>query len=437
MMKMAVVLFGLFTTVLVMGIPRCYGETFTLSDVYSRALEKHEGIQMGREEIRYAELEKERVRSTVFPKLTFSGTYHRSPEETNVSGDRTFILQPQDSYGMELKIEQSLYSGGKNHAGLRIAERGIEVAEKNLNLSSEALLLRVAQAYYGMLKAQKTLEAQRRNVERLMEHRRLSELRFKVGEVTESILLRAEAELAGARAERVARENDLEVEKRELSILAGLPEGFGIEEPPLPEIPNETGEPLLDRAVKNRQDRQRGELKERIEEERVSFAHGSFLPSLTFEGTTFTRNQDPHSTFFIAQSWTAGARLEFPIFDGGLRRSELAQARSRLAQSRLETARLKKQIALDLSRSSLTLAAVTKVLQSRQEQVRFATKNYEMVSKQFTFGVVTNIDLLDANQVLIDAERDVISATYDRHLAILDLQRNAGVFLSNALAGAG
>ncbi len=432
MMKTGVVLLGFTISVLVIGISSASGETFTLNQIYALALQQNEGIKISQEEIRYAEQEKNRARSAVFPQVTVSGTYDRTPEKLNDSG---FITQPRASYGMDVTVEQSLYAGGKNRAGLRIAERGIEVARKDLNISSETLLLRVAQVFYGVLKAQKNLEAQQRNVERLREQRRLSDLRYRVGEVTESVLLRAEAELAGAQAELVARENDLAVNKRELQILAGIPEGSELMEPPLPEIPGETGPQRLDIALRNREDALRSQLQERIAEERVAFARGNFLPSLSLEGSYFNRGQEPRATFFIQDSWSVGAKLKFPIFEGGLRIAELAQARSRLEQGRLETARLRKQIDLDVTRTSLNLEAVTRVLHSRQEQVTFATKNYEMVSKQFTFGLATNIDLLDANQTLIEAERDVITATYDRHLAILDLQRSVGVFLSKVLEG--
>jgi outer membrane protein len=410
---------------------RSYAETFTLSQVYSLALKKHEEIKIAQEDIRYAEQEKRRAFSAVFPRLTAIGTYTRSPEEFGAS--ENVILQPEESYGVEVRLEQSLYAGGKNRAGIRIANHGIQVADKNFNLSSEALLLRTAQVYYDTLKAQKNLEAQKRNVERLREHRRLSELRYKVGEVTESVLLRAEAELAGALAELVALENELVVKKRELMFLADLPETFEIQEPPLPEIPSETGRPLQDLALGHRDDLKRSELQGLIAQEQVRFARGNFLPSLSLEGTYFNRNQDPLSTFFIDESWFVGAKLEFPFFEGGLRRAELAQARSRLSQNQLATEKLKKDIDLDVTRAALTLEALSRVLESRQEQNRFATKNYEMVSKQFTFGLVTNIDLLDANQTLIESERDVISATYDRHVAILNLQRSIGVFLPKAL----
>ncbi len=422
--------------IILLSVQTVHGETFSLSQVYSLVLQKSEEVRIAQEGIRQSEEEKQRAFSAVMPKVTLSGTYNRYPEKIRDLGGSAVIIQPESSYGMEVKLEQPLYAGGKSGAGFRIAKQGIEVARTNFDLSSEALLFHVAEVYYRRLEARKTLEAQRRNVDRLQEHRRLSELRYKVGEVTQAVLLRAQAELARGQADRVALENEVAVKKRELEILAGLPEEAEINEPPAPEVPGETGPGLLKAALQSREDVHRSRLQEEIAKEGVSFARGNFLPSVSLEGTYFRRNQDPRSTsFFIDQSWVVGAKLEFPIFEGGLRRAEMAQARSRLEAGRLETARLKKQVDLEVTQAKLNLEAVTRVLQSREEQVRFAKENYEMVSKQFTFGLSTNIDLLDANQTLIEAERDVIAATYNRHLAILNLQRKAGIFLSTALAG--
>ena len=433
MIKVAVVLSAVLGAVFAVGTYNAKAETFTLKQVYLLALQKTEDIQIARESIFQAEEEKKRALSTVLPKMTVHGTYSRSPKEVNPSG--SFLLQPRDSYDAAVTLEQPLYAGGQNNAGIRIARQGIEVARRELNLSGEALLVRVAEVFYGVLKARENLEAQRRNVERLEEHRRLSELRYKVGEVTESVLLRSQAELAGSQAELVAGENDLATQRQEIQILADLPDGFEMEEPPAPEIPEETVAGLLRIALENREDIKRSRLQEKIAREQVAFARGNFLPTLDLRGTYSYQAQDPPRTFFIRDTWVVGARLEFPIFEGGLRLAEMAQARSGLEQSRLETSRLRKEIDLDITRSFLALDAVARVLQSRQEQRRFAIKNYELVSKQFTFGLAINIDLLDANQTLIEAERDVITAVYDRHLAILQLQRSIGVFLTKALAG--
>ncbi|MFZ5861719.1 MAG: TolC family protein [Nitrospirota bacterium] len=414
-----------------LGLPAGVGAApTTLGQAYTLALERSEDVRIGEHSVRQAEEEIRRARSTVLPQLTVRGTYWRYPEESGPIG----IIQPRDSYSAEATLEQALYAGGKNSAGLRIAKQGVGVAGADLRLSREAVLLRVAQVFYDALRAQKNVEIQTHNVERLTEHRRLSELRYKVGEVTESILLRAEAELAGAKAELVARQNDRAIAGRELQLLTGLPDPVEVADPPLPRIADEAVEHLRTVAQDAREELLKSRLQERIGQDRVAFARANLFPTLTAEGTLFKRGQNPESPFFLDQSWAVGARLEFPLFDGGLRRAELRQARARLEQGQLATAKLAKQVDLDVTRARGTLDAVTRALESRLEQRRFAAKNYQMVSKQFTFGLATNLDVLDANQALIEAERDVIGATYDQHLAILELQRSVGRFLSEAEA---
>lgn len=406
-------------------------EPMTLGQVYARAVQHSEDLQISAENIRQAEQDERRALSAILPKVSLNGDYTRTPEKRGVAGS-TIILQPETSYGGEARVEQPIFSGGKNLAGRRIAKQQVEVAGKNVRLAREDLLLHVADVFYAALRAQKNVEIQTRNVQRLKEHRRLAELRYKVGEVTESILLRAEAELASANADLVARERDVAVAKRELALLTGVTGDMEIVEPPLPEVPEESTAKLLEAAQASRDEVERSRLQERIAEDRVSFARGSFWPSLGLEGVYSRRKQDPQANFFIEDNWSVAAKIDFPLFEGGLRMAELRQAKSKHEQSRLQSVKLSKDIDLEVTRAALTLEAVSRTLDSRQDQLRFSKKNYEMVSKQFTFGLATNLDVLDANQTLIEAERDVIGATYDRHLAILEVQRSVGRFLAEA-----
>lgn len=430
-MRTVIVVLMAVVGVLALHVRPGRGEQVTLAQVYARALKQSEEIRISQESVRQAKQEERRAVSTILPQFTLSGDYTRTPPTRGVAGS-TVLLQPNTSYGGEARVEQSLYAGGKNRAGRRIAQEETVAAEKDVRLAREKLLLRVADVFYAVLRAQKNAEIQTRNVERLKEHQRLAELRYKVGEVTESILLRAQAELASANAEQVARDRDVAVAKRELALLTGIPDEMEIIEPPVPDVPEEPMAQLRDAAQANREEVQRSRIQERIAEEQVTFAQGNFLPSLKLVGVYSRRSQDPEADFFIAENWSIGAKIDFPIFEGGLRRAEWRQTQSRFAQDRLETAKLSKEIDLEVTRAGLTLEAVSRALDSRQEQVRFAQKNYEMVSKQFTFGLATNLDALDANQTLIEAERDVIAATYDRHLAILELQRSVGRFLPEA-----
>jgi outer membrane protein len=408
-------------------------EPMTLGQVYAMAVQHSEDLQIEVENVRQAEQDERRALSAILPKVTLGGDYTRTPPETGIAGS-TILIQPEKSYGWEARVQQPLYSGGKNRAGRRIAKQQVEVAGKDIRLTREGLLLRVADVFYAVLRAQKNVEIQARNVERLKEHRRLAELRYKVGEVTESILLRAEAELASANADLVSRERDVAVAKRELALLTGLPGDVEIVEPQMPEVPKESTPELLEAAQLARDEIQRSRIQEHIAEDQVSFARGNFMPSLGLEGIASGRKQDPRPDRAIEENWLVAATINIPIFEGGLRKAEFRQAKSKLEQSRLQSAKLSKDIDLEVTRAALTLEAVSRTLDSRQDQLRFSKKNYEMVSKQFTFGLATNLDVLDANQTLIEAERDVIGATYDRHLAILEVQRSVGQFLAKAEA---
>lgn len=408
-------------------------ESLSLNQIYSLALKNNEDIQISREEIRYSKLDKRRAISTVFPRVSIIGSYTRYPEEIGILGGQSFPIQSEKSHNIEATIEQDLYAGGKNRAGIRMANQTIRATQHEFNEASEALLVRIAQLFYDVLKAQENLEAQERNVERLEEHRRLSDLRVKVGEVTKTVLLRAEAELAEAQADQFGLETGLVLKKDELQIVANLPDEYELSDPDLPEIPREGLEQLIQNALENRDDVRRFQLQESIAKENLKFARGNFLPTVTLNGNYFWRGPDTGSPFFIDESWFVGGRLTIPIFEGGLRLAEYSQARTRLEQSRLNRQRLKKEVGLDVTRAILALEAVTKTLTARQKQHKFSRQNMEMVEKQFTFGVATNIDLLDANQTLITAERDVIQATYNQHVAILNLQRSAGLFLPKVM----
>ena len=430
-MRTGIIVLTVMTAIIALDARVGRGESFTLAQVYARAVTQSEEVRSSEESVRQAQEDVTRATSTILPKLTLSADYTRTPQEIGVGGG-SIILQPERSYGGEARVEQPLFSGGKDLAGRRIAKQQVEVAGKDRRLTRENLLLHVADVFYAVLRAEKNVEIQTRDVERLQEHRRLAELRYKVGEVTESILLRADAELANAKAELVARERDVAVAKRELVLLTGLPSDLEIVEPEVPEVPEESTAALLEAAKTNRDEVQRSHLQERIAEDQVSVARGSLWPSLSLEGVYSKRKQDPQTTFDIEDNWSVAAKINLPLFEGGLRVAEVRQAKSKLEQSRLQSAKLNKDIDLEVTRASLTLDAVGRALESRQEQVKFARKNYEMVSKQFTFGLATNLDVLDANQALIEAERDVVAATYDRHLAILEVQHSVGRFLAKA-----
>lgn len=413
--------------VLAMAAP-VRAESVTLEDAYRAALAVDERVQRAEEGVFQARDEVRRARSFALPSLKLEASYTRSPlEEVDLGGGASSILQARSSTRGQVTLEQSVYSGGRLRAGLRVAARGIDVSRTESALAKEDLLFDVARTFYDVLKAKARVTVLERDVERLTEHRRQADARVRVGEATRPVLLRAEAELAGAQANLIRARSDLEIGKDRLDLLTGLGADLDPVEPEAPVVPAIADE-APEVAIEQRRDVARSAFQEAVADEQIALARARFFPSVTLEGNYTRQDQSPQASFTIDSTWSAAARLDFPLFEGLLRVAEWRQAQSRARQAHLDRERLRKEARLDIRQAQVNLRVLTAERETLEKQVAFARENYELVSKQFAFGLATNIDALDAAQTLGDAEQRLVAATYDRHLAILALQKSAGVF---------
>jgi outer membrane protein len=223
--------------------------------------------------------------------------------------------------------------------------------------------------------------------------------------------------------------------KDQLSMLAGIQGGFEVADPPVIPIPEQPQTEWIESAYQRHPDIQRRLLQIEIAKERIDFVKGTFYPSLSLEGRYGWTDQDPESPFLIREDRSAMIKLSFPIFEGSLRVAELSQARSRARQAGLQVELLKDEIAVQVRRALLNLTALTSELDHLKRRVVFAKEAFSLTSRQFAVGLGTQIDVLDASAALMDAERQLSNTTYDREVAILELQRSAGVFLSSIQEG--
>lgn len=419
----------LLSSVLVFS-PDGKATALTLQEVYRLALENYETVKIARESIIQAEMEKRKALSGLLPTIKSELDYSRRPSPIVSS---VGVIRPQGDEEFQLTLDQPLYTGGQATSAYRIAGLGIQGSREVLGSTKEDLLFQVASTFYNTLKAKKNVKIDEDDVKRLEEHRRNAEARYRVGEVTKDVLLRAEAELSAAKASLIRAGNDLQVAKDQLALLTKLSSDFDVDEPTAPVVPPQSSQEQLDTAYKLRHDLIKKRLDEQIALENVRLTRGSFYPFLLFEAKYVQEDQSPFSPLFtVTHDELAMLKLTFPLFEGGLTIAELREAQSKARQAELDHVLLREQIRVDIRRANLDLQALNSVLENLKDQLAFSEENYVMVSKRFQFGLATNLDVLDANNSLIDAQRQLANNTYDRDLAVLSLQKGMGVFLQYA-----
>ncbi len=410
------------------SIDDAWSEEYDINDIYQLILKNNQKIMIADEDIKQAHLGKDKAMSDILPSLTADGDYTRRPDA--LSSPSGALVRSESERSLQLTIKQPLYSGGKAKAGIRRAKDEIERTRYDHSILIEDLFLDAANLYYEALKARRNVGIEEAEVKRLEEHRRSAETRLRVGEVTKSILLRAEAELSGAKADLIRVTNQLRQAKEDISLLAGIRGDFDIKEPKPLEAPIGTDDELIALAYQERRDLAREVISQKIASEDILIARGGFFPQLSLEASYINRDQDPEGTFSISNERFAILKLTFPLFSGGSDLANLRGARSKLRQADLELLLLRDEIGVDVRKAYLDLGAISPLIDNLKDRVAFARENYTMVSRQFDFGLATNIDVLDANTTLLQAERELSNASYDRDIAVLRLKKVIGIFPS-------
>lgn len=401
-------------------------QRYTLEACYRSALEHAEKIGIARDAVALAEYTRKQALSVLMPTVTAFGNYRRYSEDKYVSG---ILVQPEweGSYGV--KLGQSFTLNGRELTALRIAEQGIEKRRMDLDATTEAYLYTVASAYFDVAKIQQAVDIAQANVVRLSTHKQAVTTRLKLGDVAKTALFRTEAELASAEADLIQARNSLRLARSFLARLIGVAGDFEIVEPGESRTDLDTGrlETLKRMALDHRADLKSLEFDEAIAANQVDYTRGAYWPRLSVEGAWTRIEQDPDPV--LDESTYVAAGVTWDLFDGGLRRARVSEARVQQNQARLNLEDSKRTVAIEVEEAWRDWKTQQSVINSFESQLRFATENYAAFTRLFEHGMANSVEVMDANTVLVTAELKLSESRYNLQLAVLGMERSAGVFL--------
>jgi outer membrane protein len=412
----------------------CASESLTLSEAYALALKHHERAGIAALAVEQSELSVDKAYAGALPTVTADARYTRYSESETAEGG-TVLLQPDDYGQFELKVSQTLFQGGKVLSAIRSARKFRAGVETSRDAASEDILINTARAYFSALTAEKELGIKRAALKRAEEHGRVSEARLRAGTATKTVVLRADAEVARMSAEvtdaELSLKNALEVVRRftgvEGDIIVAEPEPEALAVAPVSE--------LVAVALEKRRDYIVRKIDEELAEEGVRYAWGGFLPTIAIDGVYTYRDQTPDSGYFLNDSFRADLTLSYPLFEGGLRRAELGEARTRVREAELRRIGLRRDIELEVRTAHNAVETLKSVIESQRKEADFAAQNYDMVFKQFTHGLADSVDVVDADSALVSAQEGLSEAVLRHQLSMLELKKSMGALLDEARRG--
>lgn len=375
------------------------GSTVTLTQCYQWALQRSEDLKSREEDIEQARLRARGAMAGVYPSLAWEFVdIWQDPggvNKLNAQGFGGFVQREQPEGRFALR--QTIFSGFKEFSALAGFKKEGERDTLRLQRARREVFLRTAASFYNVLGRE--TEAANTTEGLDLAQDRVKELRGfrKLGKARESELFTAQAHAAALRAALRQSQAQIASAREELSFLTGQdltrrPLGDDLAEAAAP--------PPVENALAQAQDRadvraMRADAE--AADRRIKYEKGAYLPSLDLLGKYYTRR----ATFLSAIDWDVTLSLSVPLFQGGRVNAAVDRAKSAKRQSELMLSELQRQIAYEVRRLHGDLTASVEEAQAQEESAQAAQKSYDALREEYKLGLVTNLDVLQALDLLL------------------------------------
>lgn len=316
-----------------------------------------------------------------------------------------------------LTVSQTVFNGMQNVNGVRRAESNVFSARESLRNTEQNVLQNGATAYMNVLRDTAILDLRKNNIIVLEEQLRQTRDRFTVGEVTRTDVAQAESSLASARSDYYTAQSNLQTS------IAGYRQVIGVQ--PTKLAPARTIEALLpptlplaiDAALAEHPAVQAALHAADAAALQVKIAEGQLYPTVSLNGSVqkdWNYQGEPGVRLFDG---TVYGQLTVPIYTGGLVDAQVRQAKELYSQAQLQADLQREAVRANVVTSWGLLVAAKAAIAANEAAVKAAEIALEGVREEAKVGQRTTLDVLNAQQTLLNARVTLVSAQRDRVVA--------------------
>ena len=353
-------------------------------------------------------------------------------QATTAGGTRTATrrdtLYP---YSIGLTVIQPIYRGGRISASINNAENLVDAERGRLMSTEQSVLLAGATAYFDVLRDSAVVDLNVNNEQVLSRQLQASRDRFEVGEITRTDVSQAESRRARSTADRFTAEGTLRSSRAVFERVVG--------DPPVDLVPPSlrfylpaTREQAVEIAEALNPDVLTALAVERAARNQIDVANSERLPQLSIVGNA-ERGYNQSTLTDRADAAGIVAQLRIPLYQGGGASARVREARHTANQRLIEIDQARRQSREAAIRAWETLAAARAAITALEAQVRAAEIALEGVRQEALVGSRTTLDILDAEQELLDAQVGLVRARRDEAVASFQLLSALGQLTAPAL----
>lgn len=382
----------------------------TLADALAAAYRNNPTLEAARLSARAADEGRAQARANYLPQVDVTGTI--GTRESRTGGVDNPDTEPTT---VGVVASQALYTGGFRGAQGRLARANVEGAREVLRGTEQDVLLAVIAAYVDVRRDEEIVRIRQSNVEVLGRQEEEASARFEVGDITRTDVAQSGARLAGARSGLSTAESSLEASRARYGALVGQAPQALEAPPPSPDIPRSLEE-AAEQALALNPDLRRARQIERAQRAQTGIERSALLPQLAVVGR-YDESDDRNGFTPDTEATSAVAQLSVPLFEGGFARSRVRQSRINEARAEQLTEEARRSVLSTLTAAWNDHTAAQRVVDSSRAQLAANELAYEGVEAERSVGLRTTLDVLNAQQELLDSRLAVVSAERNAYVA--------------------
>ena len=412
--------------------PNLHAETFeeALVSVY----QSNPRLKAARAQVREVDESYIQARAEGRLSSSLSGSYdyatnRASGEIVPTAPDQTFSREGFPS-AVQVQVIQPLYQGGRVRALKGQAKASILAAREQLRGTEQDLLQQSANAYANVLRDEEAARIRRSNVSVLARQEMAAQARFDVGAGTKTDIAQAQSRVAAAEAGVAAAEAQLQSSRATYIRLIGH---IPVDLAPIPrfELPP-TLEVAIARARQNNPTLLAATHNRTAAKSAIDIAKSASKPVVSLNGTLGGQRGQING-LAEGDQFSFGAQFVVPLFSGGRNKSRVRQARHADTRMGFEIKDLGRALDEGVRQTWAQLDAVRQALESSRLQVEAAEIAFEGVELEQSVGTRTTLDVLDAEQEVLNSKLSQINAERDVNVTTFQLLTVLGVFDATAM----
>ena len=400
------------------------------------ALQRKEELSIARSDIGISQAQLREVRAEGLPQMGTSLNYTRNWLLPSFVFDSNTVRigDDNDLIGV-LTMRQSVYKGGRIRSSVQAARHHVSYSKENARLVKQKLIALIETSFYDYLLAVELLRASQASVDRSVSNLNQVGALYRAGRVAEYDLIRARVQLSEVRVDSIRAANGVKLAEvkvkdsiglelnRQIEIVAEFRKGTLLESKTLDELTRLGFETRPDwRKV----ELHLSKLRRNIDAER---ARTRPEIDLLFQGQMQLQSDKMElgKREDWRRSWSTGVLMKVPLYGGGRSRARVTRAKHEFDRLEAERQRLKRSLELDIRTTYVRYGEAGERLRATYGTVEQARQGLRVIESRYAAGVGTQLEVLDAQLILVEAEGSLATARRDRALAGVELERATGV----------